>query len=111
MFINKFNFLLDDGNVAKIQISFTFKFAITDYKIQSVIFKKTILNFRKKSKSTKKNHRRFCLIYLQLFRFRFLHEIRLLKSIKLNNIDNKFYTKFEKFAKTLDKLSKKTLTL
>ena len=54
MFINRFNFLLHNVNVTKVQISFTSKFAVIDYKIQSVIFKKTVLNFCKKAKSTKK---------------------------------------------------------
>ena len=78
MFINKFNFSLHDVNIARIQISFTFEFTVTNYKIQSAIFKETILNFRSKAKSTEeKNHRRFCFIYMQLFHFRFLNEIRL----------------------------------
>lgn len=84
--------------VTKKQFSFCSTFVLTNYKIQKLTLNHEMLNlthsfvdFVKHNRNIKKimkQHKKFCFTYVQFFRFRDFENLRLLKSIIFQNVNN-----------------------
>ena len=80
----------------KKQISISFGFVYTKYKVQKATFKSAILDLQQKIiKKTARSHKLFGYIYIQLSRFQNLEEISLPEPISLDNINNQPHHKLQ----------------
>ena len=87
------------------QIRITSGFAYNKYKVQGATFKSLTFDlWHKLIKKSTKSHRRFCFIYVQLFRLQSLEKVLLLKPLFLNNIINQPYHEIQAEDDLLPKL-------